>query len=37
LVCLILFDLDSKYDAILSDLQQGKWKGTSDLKFAKKK
>jgi GPH family glycoside/pentoside/hexuronide:cation symporter len=31
LVCLILFDLDSKYDLILADLQAGKWKGTSDL------
>jgi GPH family glycoside/pentoside/hexuronide:cation symporter len=37
LVCLILFDLDNKYDLILADLQQGKWKGTSDLEFAKKK
>jgi GPH family glycoside/pentoside/hexuronide:cation symporter len=37
LVCLALFDLDNKYDLILADLQQGKWKGTSDLEFAKKK
>jgi GPH family glycoside/pentoside/hexuronide:cation symporter len=37
LVCLILFDLDGKYNLILEDLQQGKWKGTSDLEFAKKK
>jgi GPH family glycoside/pentoside/hexuronide:cation symporter len=36
LVCLLLFDLDKKYDLILNDLQQGKWKGTSDLEFAKK-
>jgi GPH family glycoside/pentoside/hexuronide:cation symporter len=33
LVCLILFDLDRKYDLILADLQAGKWKETSDLKF----
>jgi GPH family glycoside/pentoside/hexuronide:cation symporter len=33
LICLFLFDLDSKYDLILTDLQQGKWKGTSKLKF----
>ena len=28
-VCLILFDLDKKYDAVVQDLQEGKWKGTS--------
>jgi GPH family glycoside/pentoside/hexuronide:cation symporter len=33
LICLILFDLDKKYNLILEDLQQGKWKGTSNLKF----
>jgi GPH family glycoside/pentoside/hexuronide:cation symporter len=33
LICLILFDLDKKYNLILNDLQQGKWKETSDLKF----
>jgi GPH family glycoside/pentoside/hexuronide:cation symporter len=33
LVCLILFNLDKKYDLILADLQNGKWKKTSDLKF----
>jgi GPH family glycoside/pentoside/hexuronide:cation symporter len=37
LVCLALFDLDGKYNLILEDLQKGKWKGTSDLEFAKKK
>jgi GPH family glycoside/pentoside/hexuronide:cation symporter len=36
LVCLIMFDLDAKYDLILEDLQQGKWKGTSSLKFGRK-
>ena len=29
-VCLILFDLDKKYDVIVKDLDEGKWKGTSD-------
>jgi GPH family glycoside/pentoside/hexuronide:cation symporter len=33
LICLILFDLDKKYDLILADLEAGKWKGTSDLKL----
>jgi hypothetical protein len=33
LVCLILFNLDSKYELVLADLQQGKWKETSDLKI----
>jgi GPH family glycoside/pentoside/hexuronide:cation symporter len=33
LVCLVLFNLDKKYDLILADLQNGKWKKTSDLKF----
>jgi GPH family glycoside/pentoside/hexuronide:cation symporter len=33
LICLILFNLDKKYDLILADLQQGKWKGTSSLKI----
>lgn len=29
-VCLFLFDLDKKYDIIVKDLDEGKWKGTSD-------
>ena len=29
-ICLILFDLDKKYDIIVKDLDEGKWKGTSD-------
>ena len=29
-VCLLLFDLDKKYDIIVKDLDEGKWKGTSD-------
>lgn len=29
LVCLILFDLDKKYEAVVADLNEGKWKGTS--------
>jgi GPH family glycoside/pentoside/hexuronide:cation symporter len=36
LICLILFDLDNKYDLILADLQNGKWKETSNLEFARK-
>ena len=28
-VCLIFFDLDKKYDTIVEDLNEGKWKGTS--------
>ena len=28
-VCLFLFDLDKKYDVIVKDLEEGKWKGTS--------
>ena len=31
-VCLILFDLDKKYPIIIKDLEQGKWKGTSEHK-----
>ena len=30
IVCLFLFDLDKKYDIIVKDLEEGKWKGTSD-------
>jgi GPH family glycoside/pentoside/hexuronide:cation symporter len=33
LVCLLLFDLDKKYNLILADLEEGKWKGTSSLSF----
>lgn len=29
-VCLIFFDLDKKYDIIVKDLEEGKWKGTSE-------
>ena len=29
-VCLFLFDLDKKYDTIAKDLEEGKWKGTSE-------
>lgn len=29
-ICLILFDLDSKYDKVLADLEQGRWKGSSN-------
>lgn len=28
-VCLFLFDLDKKYDTVVKDLAEGKWKGTS--------
>ena len=28
-VCLVLFDLDKKYDTVVQDLEEGKWKGTS--------
>ena len=31
-VCLIFFDLDKKYDTIVKDLEEGKWKGTSEHK-----
>ena len=31
-VCLFLFDLDKKYDKIVKDLDEGKWKGTSEYK-----
>ena len=31
-VCLFLFDLDKKYDIIVKDLEDGKWKGTSEHK-----
>ena len=31
-VCLVLFDLDKKYDVIVKDLSEGKWKGTSEHK-----
>ena len=31
-VCLFLFDLDKKYPIIIKDLEQGKWKGTSEHK-----
>ena len=31
-LCLILFDLDKKYPIIVKDLEEGKWKGTSDHK-----
>ena len=31
-VCLFLFDLDRKYDRIVKDLDEGKWKGTSEHK-----
>ena len=31
-VCLIFFDLDRKYDTIVKDLEEGKWKGTSEHK-----
>lgn len=30
IICLFLFDLDKKYDIIVKDLDEGKWKGTSD-------
>lgn len=30
IVCLIFFDLDKKYDTIVADLSEGKWKGTSE-------
>lgn len=30
--CLFLFDLDKKYDTIIKDLSDGKWKGTSEHK-----
>ena len=29
-VCLFLFDLDKKYDVVVQDLAEGKWKGTSE-------
>ena len=29
-VCLFFFDLDKKYDIIVKDLEEGKWKGTSE-------
>lgn len=31
-VCLFMFDLDKKYDIIVKDLSEGKWKGTSEHK-----
>ena len=31
-ICLFLFDLDRKYDRIVKDLDEGKWKGTSEHK-----
>ena len=31
-VCLFLFDLDKKYDKVIKDLDEGKWKGTSEHK-----
>ena len=31
-LCLIFFDLDKKYDTIVKDLEEGKWKGTSEHK-----
>ena len=31
-VCLIFFDLDRKYDTVVKDLEDGKWKGTSEHK-----
>ena len=31
-VCLFFFDLDKKYDKIVKDLDEGKWKGTSEHK-----
>ncbi len=31
-VCLFFFDLDKKYDRIVKDLDEGKWKGTSEHK-----
>lgn len=30
IVCLLMFDLDKKYELIAEDLANGKWKGTSD-------
>ena len=32
LLCLILFDLDRKYEAVTKDLEEGRWKGNSEHK-----